>query len=300
MIDSEGNLKGLITIKDIEKGQKYPNSAKDGKGRLLAAAAVGVGADLMDRLAALVAAKVDIIVVDTAHGHSRGVLEAVKNIKSLYPQIELIAGNIATAKATVALIEAGADAVKVGMGPGSICTTRVVAGIGVPQVSAIYNCAQAAKPFGVPVIADGGIKYSGDVAKAIAAGGNVVMVGSLLAGTEESPGETVIFQGRSYKEYRGMGSLGAMAEGSKDRYFQENAEKLVPEGIEGRVPFKGAVADTVFQLLGGLRAGMGYCGVKNIDELMHKTRFIRVTSAGLKESHPHDVTITKESPNYSL
>ena len=227
-------------------------------------------------------------------------LEAVKNIKSLYPQIELIAGNIATAKATVALIEAGADAVKVGMGPGSICTTRVVAGIGVPQVSAIYNCAQAAKPFGVPVIADGGIKYSGDVAKAIAAGGNVVMVGSLLAGTEESPGETVIFQGRSYKEYRGMGSLGAMAEGSKDRYFQENAEKLVPEGIEGRVPFKGAVADTVFQLLGGLRAGMGYCGVKNIDELMHKTRFIRVTSAGLKESHPHDVTITKESPNYSL
>ena len=300
LIDNEGNLKGLITIKDIEKGQKYPNSAKDGKGRLLAAAAVGVGADLMDRLAALVAAKVDIIVVDTAHGHSRGVLEAVKNIKSLYPQIELIAGNIATAKATVALIEAGADAVKVGMGPGSICTTRVVAGIGVPQVSAIYNCAQAAKPFGVPVIADGGIKYSGDVAKAIAAGGNVVMVGSLLAGTEESPGETVIFQGRSYKEYRGMGSLGAMAEGSKDRYFQENAEKLVPEGIEGRVPFKGAVADTVFQLLGGLRAGMGYCGVKNIDELMHKTRFIRVTSAGLKESHPHDVTITKESPNYSL
>ena len=290
LIDNEGNLKGLITIKDIEKGQKYPNSAKDGKGRLLAAAAVGVGADLMDRLAALVAAKVDIIVV----------LEAVKNIKSLYPQIELIAGNIATAKATVALIEAGADAVKVGMGPGSICTTRVVAGIGVPQVSAIYNCAQAAKPFGVPVIADGGIKYSGDVAKAIAAGGNVVMVGSLLAGTEESPGETVIFQGRSYKEYRGMGSLGAMAEGSKDRYFQENAEKLVPEGIEGRVPFKGAVADTVFQLLGGLRAGMGYCGVKNIDELMHKTRFIRVTSAGLKESHPHDVTITKESPNYSL
>ncbi len=300
LIDNEGNLKGLITIKDIEKGQKYPNSAKDGKGRLLAAAAVGVGADLMDRLAALVAAKVDIIVVDTAHGHSRGVLEAVKNIKSLYPQIELIAGNIATAKATVALIEAGADAVKVGMGPGSICTTRVVAGIGVPQVSAIYNCAQAAKPFGVPVIADGGIKYSGDVAKAIAAGGNVVMIGSLLAGTEESPGETVIFQGRSYKEYRGMGSLGAMAEGSKDRYFQENADKLVPEGIEGRVPFKGAVADTVFQLLGGLRAGMGYCGVKNIDELMNKTRFIRVTSAGLKESHPHDVTITKESPNYSL
>lgn len=300
LIDNEGNLKGLITIKDIEKAQKYPNSAKDGKGRLLSAAAVGIGADLMDRLAALVASKVDIIVVDTAHGHSFGVLEAVKTIKKTYPHIELIAGNIATANATVALIEAGADAVKVGMGPGSICTTRVIAGIGVPQISAIYNCAQAAKPYGIPVIADGGIKYSGDITKAIAAGGNVVMIGSLLAGTEESPGETVIFQGRSYKEYRGMGSLGAMADGSKDRYFQENADKLVPEGIEGRVPFKGAVAETVFQLLGGLRAGMGYCGVKNIDELMYKTRFIRVTSAGLRESHPHDVTIIKESPNYSL
>ena len=300
LIDADGNLKGLITIKDIEKAQKYPNSAKDGKGRLLAAAAVGVGADLMDRLDALVAAKVDIIVVDTAHGHSKGVLDAVRKIKQAYPAIELIAGNIATAQATNALIEAGADAVKVGMGPGSICTTRVIAGIGVPQITAIYNCSQAAKPFGVPVIADGGIKYSGDITKAIAAGGNVVMIGSLLAGTEESPGETVIFQGRSFKEYRGMGSLSAMALGSKDRYFQENAEKLVPEGIEGRVPFKGAVADTVYQLLGGLRAGMGYCGVKNIDELMNKTRFIRVTSAGLKESHPHDVTITKESPNYSL
>ena len=300
LIDADGNLKGLITIKDIEKAQKYPNSAKDGKGRLLAAAAVGVGADLMDRLDALVAAKVDIIVVDTAHGHSKGVLDAVRKIKQAYPAIELIAGNIATAQATNALIEAGADAVKVGMGPGSICTTRVIAGIGVPQITAIYNCSQAAKPFGVPVIADGGIKYSGDITKAIAAGGNVVMIGSLLAGTEESPGETVIFQGRSFKEYRGMGSLSAMALGSKDRYFQENAEKLVPEGIEGRVPFKGAVADTVYQLLGGLRAGMGYCGVKNIDELMNKTRFIRVTSAGLKESHPHDVTITKESPNYSV
>ena len=300
LIDADGNLKGLITIKDIEKAQKYPNSAKDGKGRLLAAAAVGVGADLMDRLDALVAAKVDIIVVDTAHGHSKGVLDAVRKIKQAYPASELIAGNIATAQATNALIEAGADAVKVGMGPGSICTTRVIAGIGVPQITAIYNCSQAAKPFGVPVIADGGIKYSGDITKAIAAGGNVVMIGSLLAGTEESPGETVIFQGRSFKEYRGMGSLSAMALGSKDRYFQENAEKLVPEGIEGRVPFKGAVADTVYQLLGGLRAGMGYCGVKNIDELMNKTRFIRVTSAGLKESHPHDVTITKESPNYSL
>jgi len=300
LIDADGNLKGLITIKDIEKAQKYPNSAKDGKGRLLAAAAVGVGADLMDRLDALVGAKVDIIVVDTAHGHSKGVLEAIRKIKQAYPAIELIAGNIATSQATTALIEAGVDAVKVGMGPGSICTTRVIAGIGVPQITAIYNCAQAAKSFGVPVIADGGIKYSGDITKAIAAGGNVVMVGSLLAGTEESPGETVIFQGRSFKEYRGMGSLSAMALGSKDRYFQENAEKLVPEGIEGRVPFKGAVADTIYQLLGGLRAGMGYCGVKNIEELMNKTRFIRVTSAGLKESHPHDVTITKESPNYSL
>ena len=300
LIDADGNLKGLITIKDIEKAQKYPNSAKDGKGRLLAAAAVGVGADLMDRLDAMVKAKVDIIVVDTAHGHSKGVLEAIRKIKQSYPAIELIAGNIATSQATTALIEAGVDAVKVGMGPGSICTTRVIAGIGVPQITAIYNCAQAAKPFGVPVIADGGIKYSGDITKAIAAGGNVVMVGSLLAGTEESPGETVIFQGRSFKEYRGMGSLSAMALGSKDRYFQENAEKLVPEGIEGRVPFKGAVADTIYQLLGGLRAGMGYCGVKNIEELMSNTRFIRVTSAGLKESHPHDVTITKESPNYSL
>ena len=300
LIDADGNLKGLITIKDIEKAQKYPNSAKDGKGRLLAAAAVGVGADLMDRLDALVGAKVDILVVDTAHGHSKGVLEAIRKIKRTYPAIELIAGNIATSQATTALIEAGVDAVKVGMGPGSICTTRVIAGIGVPQITAIYNCSQAAKPFGVPVIADGGIKYSGDITKAIAAGGNVVMVGSLLAGTEESPGETVIFQGRSFKEYRGMGSLSAMALGSKDRYFQENAEKLVPEGIEGRVPFKGAVADTIYQLLGGLRAGMGYCGVKNIEELMNNTRFIRITSAGLKESHPHDVTITKESPNYSL
>ena len=300
LIDNDGNLKGLITIKDIEKAQKYPNSAKDGKGRLLAAAAVGVGADLMDRLAALVAAKVDVIVVDTAHGHSRGVLNAIKAIRTTYPSLELIAGNIATAAATEALVEAGVDAVKVGMGPGSICTTRVIAGIGVPQISAIYNCAQAAKPFGVPVIADGGIKYSGDITKAIAAGGDVVMVGNLLAGTEESPGETVIYQGRSFKEYRGMGSLSAMAEGSKDRYFQENADKLVPEGIEGRVPFKGPVADTIFQLLGGLRAGMGYCGVGNIDELKNKTSFIRVTSAGLKESHPHDVNITKESPNYSL
>lgn len=300
LIDGDGNLKGLITIKDIEKAQKYPNSAKDPKGRLLAAAAVGVGADLMDRLDALVASKVDVIVVDTAHGHSRGVLNAIKAVKERYPSLELIAGNIATAAAAEALIEAGADAIKVGMGPGSICTTRVIAGIGVPQITAVYNCAMAAKPFGVPVIADGGIKYSGDITKAIAAGGDVIMVGNLLAGTEESPGETVIYQGRSYKEYRGMGSLSAMAEGSKDRYFQENAEKLVPEGIEGRVPFKGPVSETIFQLLGGLRAGMGYCGVKNIDQLKNNTSFIRVSSAGLKESHPHDVNITKESPNYSL
>jgi IMP dehydrogenase len=300
LIDNEGNLKGLITIKDIEKAQKYPNSAKDGKGRLLAAAAVGVSADLRDRLDALVASKVDVIVVDTAHGHSRGVLNAIRKIKDSYPGLELIAGNIATAAAAEALIEAGADAIKVGMGPGSICTTRVIAGIGVPQITAVYNCSMAAKPFGVPVIADGGIKYSGDITKAIAAGGDVVMVGNLLAGTEESPGETVIYQGRSYKEYRGMGSLSAMADGSKDRYFQENAEKLVPEGIEGRVPFKGLVSETIFQLLGGLRAGMGYCGVGNIDQLKNNTSFIRVSAAGLRESHPHDVNITKESPNYSL
>lgn len=300
LVDEEDNLKGLITIKDIEKAQKYPNSAKDGKGRLLVAAAVGVGSDMMDRVDAIVAAKVDVIVVDTAHGHSRGVLEAVKKIKTAYPHIELIAGNVATAEATRDLIKAGADAVKVGIGPGSICTTRVIAGIGVPQITAVYECSKAAREFGVPVIADGGIKYSGDIAKAIAAGANVVMVGNLLAGTEESPGEKIIYQGRSYKVYRGMGSLGAMAQGSKDRYFQENMDKLVPEGIEGRVPYKGFVADTIFQLVGGLRAGMGYCGVKNIEEMITKTRFIRITSAGLKESHPHDVSITKEAPNYSL
>lgn len=300
LVDDAGYLKGLITIKDIEKAQKYPNSAKDAKGRLLVAAAVGVGADMMDRVAAIVAAKVDVIVIDTAHGHSLGVLNAVKTIRKAYPNIDIIAGNIATADAARDLIESGADAVKVGIGPGSICTTRVIAGIGVPQITAVYNCAQAAKEYNVPVIADGGIKYSGDVAKAIAAGANVVMIGNLLAGTEESPGETIIYQGRSYKVYRGMGSLSAMAEGSKDRYFQENMDKLVPEGIEGRVPYKGSVADTVFQLVGGLRAGMGYCGVKNIQELITKTQFIRITGAGLKESHPHDVSITKESPNYSL
>jgi IMP dehydrogenase len=300
LVDGKGNLKGLITIKDIEKAQKYPNSAKDAKGRLLVAAAVGVGADSMERVEAIVAAKVDIIVIDTAHGHSRGVIEGVRRIKEAFPHIELMAGNVATGEATKDLIEAGADAIKVGMGPGSICTTRVIAGIGVPQITAVYNCATAARPYGVPIIADGGIKYSGDITKAIAAGANVVMVGNLLAGTEESPGETIIYQGRSYKIYRGMGSLGAMVEGSKDRYFQENMDKLVPEGIEGRIPYKGVVADTLYQLVGGLRAGMGYCGVRNIDELITNTQFVRITGAGLKESHPHDISITKESPNYSL
>ena len=300
LVDERGHLKGLITIKDIEKAQKYPNSAKDSKGRLLVGAAVGVGSDMLDRVAAIVAAKVDVIVVDTAHGHSQGVIESVRTIKNTYPNVELIAGNVATEEATRALFEAGVDAVKVGIGPGSICTTRVIAGIGVPQITAVYECAKAAAEFGLPIIADGGIKYSGDVVKALAAGANVVMVGNLLAGTEESPGETIIYQGRSYKVYRGMGSLGAMAKGSKDRYFQENMDKLVPEGIEGRVPYKGPVSETMFQMVGGLRAGIGYCGVKNIEALRTETKFIRITSAGLKESHPHDVNITKEAPNYSL
>jgi len=300
LVDAEGNLKGLITIKDIEKALKYPNSAKDSKGRLLVAAAVGTGSDFMERVDAIVSAKVDVIVVDTAHGHSAGVLKAVRMIKDSYPDVELIAGNVATADATRDLIEAGADAIKVGIGPGSICTTRVIAGIGVPQITAVYDCANAARPYDIPVIADGGIKYSGDVTKAIAAGASVVMIGNIFAGTEESPGETVIYQGRSYKVYRGMGSLGAMADGSKDRYFQENVEKLVPEGIEGRVPYKGPIADTIYQLVGGLRSGMGYCGVHNINELINNTSFIRITGAGLKESHPHDINITKESPNYSL
>lgn len=300
LVDGNGLLKGLITIKDIEKAQKYPNSAKDSKGRLLVAAAVGVGADLNDRVDALVSAKADVIVVDTAHGHSKGVIDAVRAIKSRYPDLQLVAGNVATAHATEDLIQAGANAIKVGIGPGSICTTRVIAGIGVPQITAIYNCATAARKYNVPIIADGGIKYSGDIVKAIAAGASVVMIGSLFAGTEESPGETIIYQGRSYKVYRGMGSLGAMAQGSKDRYFQENMEKLVPEGIEGRVPYKGTLADTVFQLIGGLRAGMGYCGVRNVTGLINDSQFIRITGAGLKESHPHDVQITKEAPNYSL
>ena len=299
IVDDDFNLKGLITIKDIEKATKYPNAAKDGSGRLLVGAAVGVSQDLYDRLDALVSAKADVIIVDTAHGHSAGVLRTLKDIKQAYPHIPVIAGNVATAAGTEALIEAGADAVKVGIGPGSICTTRVIAGIGVPQITAVYESAQVGRRYGVPIIADGGIKYSGDIAKAIAAGANVVMMGNILAGTDESPGETVIYQGRSYKVYRGMGSLGAMKLGSKDRYFQTEAKKLVPEGIEGRVPYKGMLADTIFQMVGGLRASMGYCGCHNIQEMIENTQFIQITAAGLKESHPHDVSITVEAPNYS-
>lgn len=299
LVDGDGNLKGLITIKDIEKATKYPNSAKDSSGRLLVGAAVGVAKDLYDRLDALVSAKADVIIVDTAHGHSAGVLRTLKEIKQAYPHIPVIAGNVATAAGTEALIEAGADAVKVGIGPGSICTTRVIAGIGVPQITAVYESAQVGRRYGIPIIADGGIKYSGDIAKAIAAGANVVMMGNILAGTDESPGETVIYQGRSYKVYRGMGSLGAMKLGSKDRYFQTEAKKLVPEGIEGRVPYKGMLADTIFQMVGGLRASMGYCGCHNIQEMIENTQFIQITAAGLKESHPHDVSITVEAPNYS-
>ncbi|NLM51266.1 MAG: IMP dehydrogenase [Firmicutes bacterium] len=300
LVDEQGMLKGLITIKDIEKAIQYPRSAKDANGRLLAAAAVGVTHDTMERAQALVDAGVDVIVVDTAHGHSIRVLRMVEKLKKAFPQVEIIAGNVATAEGTKALIEAGADAVKVGVGPGSICTTRVVAGIGVPQITAIYDAAQEAMKYGIPIIADGGIKYSGDITKAIGAGADVVMIGSLFAGTEESPGDIEIYQGRSYKVYRGMGSLAAMKEGSKDRYFQEDEAKLVPEGIEGRVPYRGTVSDIVFQLIGGLRAGMGYCGVANIHALKTQTKFIRISSAGLRESHPHDVQITKEAPNYSL
>ncbi len=300
IVDDKNHLLGLITIKDIEKARIYPNSAKDSNGRLVVGAAVGVSNDMMERVAALVNSKVDAICVDTAHGHSRGVLDAVYAIKSKYPEIDIIAGNVATAEATSDLIAAGADCVKVGIGPGSICTTRVVAGIGVPQISAIADCAEEAGKTGTPIIGDGGIKYSGDITKAIAAGADVVMIGSLFAGTEESPGELEIYQGRSFKVYRGMGSMGAMKEGSKDRYFQENEQKLVPEGIEGRVPFKGSLSETVYQLVGGLRAGMGYCGTANINDLKTKSAFIRITNAGLRESHPHDVTITKEAPNYSV
>lgn len=299
LVDNDGNLKGLITIKDIEKATKYPNAAKDGSGRLLVGAAIGVSGDMQDRLDALVAAKADVIIVDTAHGHSAGVLRTIKDLKAAYPNLPVIAGNVATAAGTEALIEAGADAVKVGIGPGSICTTRVIAGIGVPQITAVYESAQVARRYGIPIIADGGIKYSGDIAKAIAAGANVVMMGNILAGTDESPGETVIYQGRSYKVYRGMGSLGAMKLGSKDRYFQAEAKKLVPEGIEGRVPYKGVLADTIFQMVGGLRASMGYCGCHTIQEMIENTQFIQITAAGLKESHPHDVSITVEAPNYS-
>ena len=299
LVDDNGYLKGLITIKDIEKATKYPNSAKDSNGRLLVGAAVGVSKDLYDRMEALVAAKADVIIVDTAHGHSAGVLRTLKEIKKTFPFMPVIAGNVATAAGTEALIEAGADAVKVGIGPGSICTTRVIAGIGVPQITAVYECAAVGRRYNIPIIADGGIKYSGDIAKAIAAGGNVVMMGNILAGTDESPGETVIYQGRSYKVYRGMGSLGAMKLGSKDRYFQSEAKKLVPEGIEGRVPYKGMLADTIFQMVGGLRASMGYCGCHNIQEMINDTQFIQITAAGLKESHPHDVSITVEAPNYS-
>ncbi|NTW06152.1 MAG: IMP dehydrogenase [Peptococcaceae bacterium] len=300
IVDEEFFLRGLITIKDIEKAIQYPNSAKDEKGRLVVAAAVGLGNDTMERVDALCAASVDAIVVDTAHGHNREVLDIVYRIKSRYPDVGIVAGNVATATGTRDLIAAGADCIKVGMGPGSICTTRVVAGTGVPQITAIYDCAQEAIKHDIPIIGDGGIKYSGDITKAIAAGADVIMVGGLFAGTQESPGEIEIYQGRSYKVYRGMGSMGAMKEGSKDRYFQEDQKKLVPEGVEGRVPYKGPLSDTVFQLMGGLRSGMGYCGSRSLEELKTKTNFMRITPAGLRESHPHDVTIIKEAPNYSI
>lgn len=299
IVDENGMLRGLITIKDIEKSTKYPNSAKDAKGRLLCGAAVGVTHDVFDRIEALLDAKVDVISIDTAHGHSVGVLRQVEAIRKRFPDIQLFAGNVATAAATHDLISAGVDCVKAGIGPGSICTTRVVAGIGVPQVTAVADCAEEADKHGIRVIADGGIKYSGDIVKALAAGGSCVMLGSMLAGTDEAPGATEIYQGRSYKVYRGMGSLGAMEHGSKDRYFQEDAKKLVPEGVEGRVPYKGILADTIFQMVGGIRSGMGYCGAKNIDDLRKNSEFIKITGAGLAESHPHDISITKEAPNYS-
>lgn len=299
LVDENGYLKGLITIKDIEKAIQYPNSARDKGGRLLCGAAIGVTADVLERAGALIDAQADVLVLDSAHGHSKNILKCIKMIKEAYPDTPIIAGNIATAEAAEDLIAAGADCLKVGIGPGSICTTRVVAGIGVPQITAVYDVARVAQKYNIPVIADGGIKYSGDIVKALAAGANVVMLGSLLAGCEEAPGETEIFQGRSFKVYRGMGSLGAMACGSKDRYFQEGAKKLVPEGVEGRVPFKGSVADTIFQLVGGIRSGMGYCGCEDIPTLHENSKFVRITGAGLKESHPHDIYITKEAPNYS-
>lgn len=300
IVDDEGYLRGLITIKDIEKTRQYPKAAKDERGRLRVAAAVGVTNDTMERVTELFKAGVDVVVVDTAHGHSQGVVRTVADIKKTFPDKNVIAGNVATGEATRALIEAGADAVKIGVGPGSICTTRVIAGIGVPQITAIYDCSRVANQYKIPIIADGGIKYSGDIVKAIGAGADVVMIGSLFAGTEESPGDIEIYQGRSFKVYRGMGSIAAMKQGSKDRYFQEDLAKLVPEGIEGRVPYKGPLAETVYQLVGGLRAGMGYCGAPNISYLKAHGKFIRITPAGLAESHPHDVQITKEAPNYHL
>ena len=300
IVDENFNLKGLITIKDIEKQIKYPLSAKDAQGRLLCGAAVGITANVLARVEALVKAKVDVIVVDSAHGHSKNIINAVREIKTAFPDLQVIAGNVATGAATKALIEAGVDAVKVGIGPGSICTTRVVAGIGVPQVTAIMDCYEAAKEYGVPIIADGGIKYSGDITKAIAAGANVCMMGSMFAGCDEAPGDFELFQGRKYKVYRGMGSISAMENGSKDRYFQEDAKKLVPEGVEGRVAYKGSIEDTVFQLIGGLRSGMGYCGAPDIETLKATGKFVKISAASLKESHPHDIHITKEAPNYSI
>ena len=300
LIDEKGNLGGLITIKDIEKSIQYPNSSRDEKGRLLCGAAIGATPDVLDRVDALVKAGADVLVLDSAHGHNSNIVKSVAKVKAAYPDVQLIAGNVATAEATHDLIEAGADAVKVGIGPGSICTTRVVAGIGVPQVTAIFDAAREAEKYGVPIIADGGIKYSGDIVKALAAGGSVVMVGSLVAGCKESPGETEIYQGRQFKVYRGMGSLAAMGKGSSDRYFQGGNKKLVPEGVEGRVPYKGPLADTVFQMIGGIRAGMGYTGCATITDLHEKAKFCKISGAGLKESHPHDIQITKEAPNYSF
>ncbi len=299
LVDDEGYLKGLITIKDIEKSVQYPNTARDKSGRLLCGAAIGITPDVLDRAGALLKAQVDVLVLDSAHGHSANIMTTLDKIKNAYPEAVVIAGNVATGAATEDLIKAGADAVKVGIGPGSICTTRVVAGIGVPQITAVYDCACAAAKYGIPIIADGGIKYSGDIVKALAAGANTVMLGSLLAGCEEAPGDVEIYQGRSFKVYRGMGSLAAMKKGSADRYFQDKNQKLVPEGVEGRVPYKGAVADTIFQLIGGIRSGMGYCGCPTIPELQARAEFVRITGAGLKESHPHDIYITKEAPNYS-
>jgi IMP dehydrogenase len=300
LVDETNTLKGLITIKDIEKAIQFPNAAKDVHGRLLVGAAVGVSKDTFERAEALVQASIDVLVVDSAHGHHIDIVSMVRKLREKYPDLTIVAGNVATGEATRDLIEAGASVVKVGIGPGSICTTRIIAGIGVPQITAIYDCATVAREYNIPIIADGGIKYSGEVTKAIAAGASCVMLGSLFAGTEESPGESEIYQGRRYKSYRGMGSIGAMKEGSKDRYFQENESKLVPEGIEGRVAYKGPLKDTIHQLLGGLRSGMGYCGTKSIEELKNDTQFVRITGAGLRESHPHDVQITKEAPNYSF